>query len=149
MKLIMGRVKLRDLVQSSIEVVSPLLGQKREVESKVVISEDAPEFFTGDMPKLKQILVNLLSNAVKFTSRGAIAMHVSVESNDDIAKALSQRNSFVKSWASSSQFIRFSVKDSGLGVAKKDFATIFSAFEQASHRLEENVKSGTGLGKTS
>jgi signal transduction histidine kinase/CheY-like chemotaxis protein len=146
MKLIMGRVKLRDLVQSSLEVVSPLLGQKPGVESKVVISEDAPDFFTGDLSKLKQILVNLLSNAVKFTSRGSITMQVCMESKQDISRVLSQHNSYVKSWAISAQFIKFSVKDSGLGVAKKDFATIFSAFEQASHRLEENVKSGTGLG---
>lgn len=143
----MGRVKLRDLVQSSLEVVSPLLGQKPGVESKVVISEDAPDFFTGDLSKLKQILVNLLSNAVKFTSRGSITMQVCMESKQDISRVLSQHNSYVKSWAISAQFIKFLVKDSGLGVAKKDFATIFSAFEQASHRLEENVKSGTGLGK--
>ncbi len=131
MKLSIERVKLKDLVKASLEVVSPLMSQKPEVESTVSISDDVPEFFAGDVIKLKQILVNLLSNAVKFTNRGRIALHVGMETNQDIAKVSNGPNVFLKSWANGAIFIKFSVQDTGIGVAKKDFPRIAGTYSNS------------------
>jgi signal transduction histidine kinase len=89
-----------------------------------------PESFTGDKTKIRQILVNLLSNAVKFTNDGNISLKVDIDTMEGIFKAINNIFGLTKSWAVSQNFIRFSVKDTGVGVNPKDFGKIFSAFEQ-------------------
>jgi signal transduction histidine kinase len=76
MRLKFEAVKLDKLVNAARDVVSGLLNQKKDVKFKAKILKDAPEYFSGDLVKIKQILVNLLSNAVKFTVTGTIALTV-------------------------------------------------------------------------
>ena len=85
---------------------------------------DLPAMFT-DEPKLSQILRNFISNAIKFTERGEIRV-----------------------WAEhdpASGDVIFKVRDTGLGIAEKDIATIWEEFGQVQNRLQSSVK-GTGLG---
>ena len=76
----------------------------------------------GDEGKLRQVLINLLSNAVKFTETGDVAL--SIEADGE-------------------QRYRFSVVDTGVGIADKEVDALFQPFEQGSAGLQQG---GTGLG---
>ncbi len=85
----------------------------------------------GDPNKIKQVLVNLISNAVKFTpERGSI--------NITIEKLVNFKGETT---------IRFSVKDSGIGISPKEKDKIFEAFSQADISTSRKF-GGTGLGLT-
>ncbi|WP_232845017.1 ATP-binding protein [Paracoccus onubensis] len=87
------------------------------------IAPAVPLMITGDRQKLTQILLNLTSNAVKFTTRGRIALRIFRRGDR----------------------LRFSVFDSGTGIAERDQAVIFDPFTQADATISREV-SGTGLG---
>lgn len=91
-------------------------------------SEDLPQYLLGDSVRLSQILVNLIGNAVKFTHKGFIQLSVTVlQQNQD------------------SCTIKFSVKDSGIGMPKDKLDLIFERFTQAESFITRKY-GGTGLG---
>ncbi len=157
------KIKPRDLVKDVSEVITPLVTQKPEIEFKTVLANEVPESFSGDLTRIKQVLINLLSNAVKFTTRGSITLRVGVDSSQRILDASVDPKMFMKSWANSNNFIKFTVEDTGRGIEPEDYDKIFSAFEQvrrrnispgtstnakaqASNRRDGEVVGGTGLG---
>jgi CheY-like chemotaxis protein/two-component sensor histidine kinase len=82
--------------------------------------------FVADPKRLKQILVNLLTNAVKFTPEGGrIGLTVAAPEGEDV--------------------VRFTVWDSGIGIAKEDAVKLFQAFTQIDSGLSRSQE-GTGLG---
>ena len=81
---------------------------------------------TSDERRLKQILVNLLSNAVKFTPEGG-EVKLEVSGNRDSGQ------------------VRFTVRDTGIGISSEDQARLFQPFVQLDSRLSRRY-SGTGLG---
>jgi PAS domain S-box-containing protein len=89
-----------------------------------------PDVLIGDQLRLKQILLNLVGNAVKYTDRGAITLAVVI--------AERQQDRVV---------LRFSVTDTGIGIAPEHLQEIFSPFTQAD---SSNTRSygGAGLGLT-
>ncbi|MFA6191095.1 MAG: ATP-binding protein [Sulfurimonas sp.] len=82
----------------------------------------------GDALRLTQILTNLVGNAVKFTNYGSISVAVEVIHEDAHYKK-----------------IKFSVKDSGIGVSKKVQENLFKEFSQADNSITRKY-GGTGLG---
>ena len=80
---------------------------------------------TGDLMKLRQVLINLVGNAVKFTETGAVVLRTGVDGQGD------QR--------------RFEVVDTGVGIAPELHAEVFHAFRQGGHRRS---RGGSGLGLT-
>jgi signal transduction histidine kinase len=97
-----------------------------------------PQFVYTDEGKLRQILINLLGNALKFTHLGSVVLRVSARKN-----AVSG-NEVEHSGNNSPSFrLRFSVEDTGIGIAPEDMMHIFKPFVQ----LEDGkVQQGTGLG---
>ena len=91
---------------------------------------DVPHMLHGDGGHLRQILVNLLSNAIKFTEGGKVALEASViERSADAV------------------WLRFSVRDTGIGIPSGALERIFHAFEQADSGRDRRY-GGTGLGTT-
>jgi len=82
----------------------------------------------GDPGRLKQILVNLMSNALKFTNEGEVVVSV----DEDLRTAETVR-------------LLFSVRDTGIGIAKDKQQVIFDAFAQADGSMTRKF-GGTGLG---
>jgi CheY-like chemotaxis protein len=87
-----------------------------------------PDVLVGDPVRLHQIILNLVSNAVKFTSTGKISVSIQLLSEDDEK---------VK--------IKFSISDTGIGIARDKIINIFDNFQQASSGTSR-LYGGTGLG---
>jgi len=109
------------IVSSCTMIVEPLIKQKG-LQLIQDIQPNLPTLMT-DIVKIRQIIVNLLSNAAKFTEKGEITVKVR-ESNG---------------------MISFSVKDSGIGIEKKNFNLVFEEFQQVDNSSTRKYK-GTGLG---
>jgi PAS domain S-box-containing protein len=90
--------------------------------------EGLPDALCGDPTRLSQALLNLLSNAVKFTDQGAVAL---------VGELLERKDD--------SLLIRFTVRDTGVGIAPDALDQLFQAFEQADTSTTRRY-GGTGLG---
>ncbi len=102
--------------------------RKKNIKLNSSFSDTIPESFTGDITRLRQILVNLLSNAVKFTGAGYITLFVTGKKSDgDIYE------------------LEFSVKDTGTGIKEEHRDLIFKPFSQADSSTTRKY-GGTGLG---
>ena len=106
--------------------------QKRATDKKLQFIVDAdpdlPTILFGDEIRIKQIVTNVLTNAVKYTEKGSVRLVVGRNKiNDDTI------------------LLRFSVKDTGIGIKKEDISKLFSAFERIEEKRNRNVE-GTGLG---
>lgn len=120
---------LSDLVKSIQLMLLPGAHAKGLAFDLRVLKE-VPDTLHGDAGHLRQILVNLLSNAIKFTEEGKVTLEVSMhELTDDTVR------------------LRFSVRDTGIGIPADALGRIFRAFEQVDSGHARRF-GGTGLGTT-
>ena len=119
--------ELKSLVKEALELVRFRI-EAKNLFLKVIYSEDLPTYVRGDPFRIKQILLNILSNAIKFTEHGGITVEVRKISTED-----NRVN------------IQFSIKDTGIGIAKDKQEKIFDAFAQAESSTTRKY-GGTGLG---
>jgi two-component system sensor histidine kinase/response regulator len=117
-----------DSVMSNISTVVAQKIQDKGLELLFTVSSDIPHALLGDPLRLGQVLINLLGNAVKFTERGEIRL---------ISELLERTGDKVK--------LRFSVKDTGIGMTKEQASRLFQAFSQADTSTSRKY-GGTGLG---
>jgi two-component system sensor histidine kinase/response regulator len=117
-----------DSVMSNISTMVSQKIQDKDLELLFNISPDIPHILLGDPLRLGQVLINLLGNAVKFTERGEICL---------IGELLERTGNKVK--------LRFSVKDTGIGMTKEQANRLFQAFSQADTSTSRKY-GGTGLG---
>jgi signal transduction histidine kinase/CheY-like chemotaxis protein len=103
---------------------------EKSLELLIDIDPAVPQNLIGDPLRLRQILVNLAGNAIKFTERGHVLVSVRPEPDQDDAGTL-----------------RFSVADTGIGIAPEHQESIFEAFSQADGSTTRRF-GGTGLGLT-
>jgi len=104
--------------------------QTKGLEMLLNISPNLPRFIYADSIRLKQILVNLLGNASKFTEKGEIELKIEeLTAKDDTST------------------IRFSVRDTGIGIKPEKLSKIFEAFSQEDSSTTKKY-GGTGLGLT-
>jgi PAS domain S-box-containing protein len=117
---------------------------KKGLELICHVQSNVPDALIGDAGRLRQILLNLVGNAVKFTDAGEVV--VSVESEAQIV----ERNQSVAerpSEAAALCMLRFTVRDTGIGISPDKQAQIFRAFEQEDTSTTRKY-GGTGLGLT-
>ena len=120
---------LHALVNSTSRILAAQAGTK-SVEFVVSIMPEVPPALRGDPHHLRQVLINLAGNAVKFTERGSVTLHVSLQSESESAVRL-----------------KFSVRDTGIGMSPEAQARIFDSFTQADESTTRRF-GGTGLGTT-
>src|SRR6185295_4320050 len=104
--------------------------QQKGLALNVHVDPEVGDVLVGDPVRLRQIIVNLVGNAIKFTSSGEVAVSVHQESSQD-----------------QSLLLRFTVKDTGIGIPPERQQEIFSAFTQADASTTRQY-GGTGLGLT-
>ena len=119
--------RLEDVLDSLSSIVSQK-AQDKNLEFLIAAQHDIPPSLVGDPLRLGQILINLVNNAVKFTERGDVLVTVALEEH------LADR---VK--------MKFSVRDSGIGMTPEQTARLFQAFAQADTSTTRKY-GGTGLG---
>ncbi|AKF24449.1 hypothetical protein YH65_02870 [Sulfurovum lithotrophicum] len=114
--------------ESAIESYGARAAEK-DIELGVFIDPDLPTPLIGDPTKISQILVNLISNAIKFTSAHG-TIDVRMEKTGETEKDVT---------------VKFSVKDTGIGITEEQKGKIFDAFSQADVSTSRKF-GGTGLG---
>ena len=121
-----------DLRRTVEETVKTLAVRAREKGLALVcdIAGDLPASVIGDPGRLRQILLNLVGNAIKFTERGEITVRLAVDAVEGQQVT-----------------IRFSVSDTGIGIATDKQTHIFDAFAQEDGSTTRKY-GGTGLGLT-
>ena len=119
--------ELRDLVEKTAELHAPN-AQNKGVELIANLNDNDALVLRGDPCRLRQILLNLVGNAVKFTAQGEVVVEVT-KVNESEAHAE----------------MRFTVKDSGIGIAPEVLPKLFQSFSQADGSTTRKF-GGTGLG---
>lgn len=137
-KLEAGQVNLEQNpfdVRRTIEGVIGLMSsraQEKGLRVSLRLSKALPRILTGDARRLRQVLLNLLSNAIKFSHQGNILLSV-----DDAG------------WdATGNAQVRFTVTDSGPGIAPAVLSRLFADAPAAAFGDSERIYGGRGLGLT-
>lgn len=119
------KVAIEDVIKDLKSLFSPIF-QEKALPFNIQIDSDVQKVIESDRLRIDQVLRNLLSNALKFTTKGSIDLHI-------------------KKHSEKSDFIIFSVKDTGIGIAEDKQKIIFEAFQQADGSTKRKF-GGTGLG---
>lgn len=119
---------LAEIISEITSTISPLTTKNKNVLQ--VIWQGREGLVHSDVTKIRQILINLLGNASKFTDRGIIQLRVGLDEDE---KGMS--------------WVRFQVKDSGIGISPEQQAKLFQPFIQADASTTRKY-GGTGLGLT-
>ncbi len=116
------RFALERLVGSLSRTFDPI-ARDRGLSLSIGVDEGVPASMESDPQRLEQVLSNLLSNALKFTQAGGVSLRISARGSTVV----------------------FTVRDTGIGIAKEDQAWIFDAFRQVDAGSSRKY-TGTGLG---
>ncbi len=127
MELEMQQVDLRQLLRNAAQTVR-MSAENKGLDLVLSVGEHLPQAVETDPYRLTQVIVNLLSNAVKFTEYGFVQLRAEVLAADG------ERSR-----------VRFSVRDTGVGIEPKQQKTIFDSFTQADPSTTRRF-GGTGLG---
>ncbi len=118
---------LKDTLDEMMKLLS-FKAQKKGLEFNCGIEKDVPAYLKGDPGRLKQVLTNLVGNAIKFTKHGEVTTNVKLEAE-----------------TKSSIMLRFSVKDTGIGIPDNKMDLLFNKFSQIDGSTSR-IYGGTGLG---
>lgn len=113
---------------SEVMRIMALKSHEKGLELAYEVESAVPEILVGDPGRLRQILMNLVGNAIKFTAQGEVVLVVRQEIRIDQQMVL-----------------HFTIRDTGIGIAKEKHALIFDAFAQADGSTTRHY-GGTGLG---
>jgi PAS domain S-box-containing protein len=114
-------------LESALKALHPQAAAKG-LRLAVACQGPMPHAVTGDPTRIRQVLVNLVSNAIKFTERGEVAVRLECAGITD-GRAM----------------LRYSVRDTGIGIARDKQEVVFDAFAQADGSTTRRF-GGTGLG---
>jgi len=120
---------LRSSLMQTLKTLA-VRAQQKGLALNIHVDPEVSDMVVGDPVRLRQIIVNLVGNAIKFTSSGEVEVSVRSESQQD-----------------QSVLLRFTVKDTGIGIPRERQDEIFSAFTQADTSTTRQY-GGTGLGLT-
>lgn len=117
-------------VMGNLSTIVGNRAQEKNLEFLMQTYPDVPPLLIGDPLRLSQVLINLAGNAVKFTHRGEVMVRVELarETSDQV-------------------ILRFTVKDTGIGMSQKEIDKLFRPFTQADTSITRKF-GGTGLGLT-
>jgi signal transduction histidine kinase/DNA-binding response OmpR family regulator len=118
-----------------IEGVTQMLGEraeKKRIELICGLGEGVPRIVSGDPVRLRQVIVNLMTNAIKFTDSGEVVLDVVLDA-------------MLEEQTDSHAIVKFSVRDSGIGIPKDRLDRLFKSFSQVDASTTRKF-GGTGLG---
>ena len=119
--------EIHSCIEETFDLIYPKAKEKK-IELNYFIDPEIPHTITGDITRVRQILVNLAGNSIKFTEKGEI--YISVEKKESTDGNI---------------MLQFGVKDTGIGIPKDRINSLFNAFTQADSSTTRRF-GGTGLG---
>jgi CheY-like chemotaxis protein/HPt (histidine-containing phosphotransfer) domain-containing protein len=123
---------LRVCIEEALDLLATKAGEKG-LDLAYQLDDDVPTSVQGDVTRLRQVLVNLLSNGIKFTAAGEVVVHVKLDPETPKAAAAAVHP------------LRFSVRDTGIGIPPSRLDRLFKSFSQADASTTRQY-GGTGLG---
>lgn len=118
-------------LHSSLAYIADILSpraQQADIDVIFTVDGDVPRGLTGDLGRVRQILVNLIGNSIKFTKEGGVHLAVDVVDRDGDLVTL-----------------RFAVSDTGIGIPEEALPTLFDPFTQVDSSATRRYE-GAGLG---
>ncbi|MBI6872857.1 response regulator [Clostridium aciditolerans] len=130
-----GNIKLDSVEFNFKELIDEIVrltaikALESKLEFKAKIDESIPDTLIGDPIRIKQILDNLIANSIKFTKYGTISLIIEkIESADKKVN------------------LKFLVRDTGIGIDRKDIPKLFTGFSQIDNKEYTRKNFGPGLG---
>ena len=127
MEIVEADYDLSSVLNDVVNIIQVKAGQKN-LKLNVSVNPNTPVCLYGDEMRLRQIMINVLNNAVKYTKQGSVSLELSFKAIDDKKIELV-----------------FSVKDTGVGIRKKDMDKLFGKFQRLDQNRNRTVE-GSGLG---
>ncbi|MGB3367660.1 MAG: PAS domain S-box protein [Acidaminobacteraceae bacterium] len=125
------RINIKSLSEKVVKSFK-LMAKEKGVNFIFEFDDEISDNHMGDPNRIRQVMNNLIGNAVKFTDDGKITVEVKLINTEEKSE-------------SEVEIVRFSVKDTGIGIKKIDEENIFSMFSQADGTITRRY-GGTGLG---
>jgi PAS domain S-box-containing protein len=130
---------LRTTLDDTLRALS-VRANKKQLKLLCNVEANVPDVLVGDAGRLRQVLLNLIGNAIKFTERGLVAVTVERLAVPPIRPMGSDAET-----DSTGLWLKFAVRDTGIGIAPDKQVKIFRAFEQEDSSTTRRY-GGTGLG---
>jgi CheY-like chemotaxis protein/HPt (histidine-containing phosphotransfer) domain-containing protein len=124
---------LRACIEDALDLLAAKAAEKK-LDLAYQMDDGIPGQMSGDVTRLRQVLVNLIGNGIKFTSAGEVVVQVKVLSAPD------RTGNEPEPWQ-----LHFLVRDSGIGIPVDRLARLFKSFSQADASTTRHY-GGTGLG---
>lgn len=124
-----------DLHRLANSVITLMSGHatNKGIYLRLNMSKDMPRYLVGDPIRVRQVLLNLVGNSIKFTKEGGVTLEILP---DPAAETTSRADM---------HRVRFSVRDTGVGISKEAQRNLFNPFSQADSSVSRKF-GGTGLG---
>jgi PAS domain S-box-containing protein len=117
---------LKELLEKVTEMVA-VQAQQKNLTLVCEVAPKLPNDLVGDPTRVGQVLLNLLGNAIKFTETGTVSLHVTTDALPPM--------------------LRFTISDTGIGIAAEKLGSVFERFTQADSSITRKY-GGSGLGLT-
>lgn len=126
------KIDLHALIESIVNAYY-LDATSKKIKLTHKIGKSVPKIVMGDSDALRQILYNMIGNAIKFTDKGSVEIKVDLEKEDE---------------ASNTVKLKFTIKDTGIGISELKQKLIFMDFTQGGGTSSSRRYGGVGLGLT-
>ena len=127
MEIVETQYDVSSLINDAYHMVEQRAKEKN-LNLQVFNQEDIPRLLFGDEIRIRQIVTNIMTNAIKYTKEGSVTLSASCK------------------WLESKKIaLEFSVKDTGIGIAKENQGKLFDSFQRIDQKRNRNIE-GTGLG---
>ncbi|MBV8612884.1 MAG: PAS domain S-box protein [Acetobacteraceae bacterium] len=136
LELVPADFSLREAIGDTLRALA-VRAHKKGLELTHQVQPDVPDALVGDAGRVRQVLLNLVGNAVKFTDEGEVVVRVEINRGDGPLPPP----------GAGEVGLRFTVRDTGIGIPLDQQARIFRAFEQEDTSTTRKY-GGTGLGLT-
>ncbi len=124
---------LRACIEDALDLLATKAAEKG-LDLAYQFDDDVPPNIKGDITRLRQVLVNLLSNGIKFTSQGEVVVQAKLDPETRQSES-----------AAGTCRLRFTVRDTGIGIPSSRLDRLFKSFSQADASTTRQY-GGTGLG---